>query len=358
MIRPAWAALLLALLAGGAQALYEEQAAEVSWSRQHVGRVEHARFAFKGRARAFVATAARAVASLDLRSGDVTWRRVLAPGDPIDALVLLRRPAAVATLSGGGVHARAWQASDGLLVWDAAPCSPGEGGPGRAAPALLPSAGGLGPACVIVLCGARVQARGPARQAPPCAGAWSAPLSRLRGAQHQQGIREAWLCWEAAWTCQRGAGDPLLGWQAAAGGHAAGTALSACHFTSPRATVGERRPPASRHAARRAKPCPASPPSAARASPGACDPLRHTRAPRAQALAADDGRQLWEHELPGNWESANIELTPDREAAGGDAAGVAVTGVAAGCASRVPHLTRLRFRVALEAYRAILTGSA
>ena len=50
-----------------------------------------------------------------------------------------------------------------------------------------------------------------------------------------------------------------------------------------------------------------------------------------QALAADDGRQLWEHELPADWKSASIDPTPDRSAAGGDEAGVAVTGIAAGC---------------------------
>lgn len=49
-----------------------------------------------------------------------------------------------------------------------------------------------------------------------------------------------------------------------------------------------------------------------------------------QALAADDGRQLWEYELPGDWASASMDPTPDRSAAGGDEAGVAVTGVAAG----------------------------
>lgn len=51
-----------------------------------------------------------------------------------------------------------------------------------------------------------------------------------------------------------------------------------------------------------------------------------------QALAADDGRQLWEHELPGEWTSASMQLTPDKAAQGGDEAGVAVTGVVAGCA--------------------------
>lgn len=51
----------------------------------------------------------------------------------------------------------------------------------------------------------------------------------------------------------------------------------------------------------------------------------------AQALAADDGRQMWEHKLPADWVSASMDLTPDQSAAGGDEAGVAVTGVAAGC---------------------------
>lgn len=78
MITPSTlAGLLLVLLTGSANALYEEQAAEVSWSRQHVGTVQHARFAYKGRARAFVATAANAVASLDLRNGEVETAHVL-----------------------------------------------------------------------------------------------------------------------------------------------------------------------------------------------------------------------------------------------------------------------------------------
>ena len=121
--------------------------------------VRQAQFALKGRARVFVTTAAGALASLDLRTGDVAWRRVLAPGDPLDALVLLRRPAAVATLSGGGAVARAWQASDGALLWDRAACAPGEPGAGAAAPALLQVVGGAGPASVVVLCGSRVQVR-------------------------------------------------------------------------------------------------------------------------------------------------------------------------------------------------------
>ncbi|KAK9825151.1 hypothetical protein WJX81_005905 [Elliptochloris bilobata] len=51
---------------------------------------------------------------------------------------------------------------------------------------------------------------------------------------------------------------------------------------------------------------------------------------KVQALAADDGRQLWEHELPEDWASASIDLTPDRSATGGNEAGVAITGVVAG----------------------------
>lgn len=89
----------------------------------------------------------------------VAWRRILAPGDGVDALVLLRRPAAVVTLSGGGAVVRAWQAGDGLLLWDRAVCAPGEVGPGRGAPSVLPCAAGLGPPSVVVLCGFKLQVR-------------------------------------------------------------------------------------------------------------------------------------------------------------------------------------------------------
>ena len=81
------------------QGIYEEQAGQYDWHNSQIGKVTNAKFAFRSKSRAFVSTEAGVVAALDLRDGSVLWRQVLEQSEQIDQLVLLPKPAAVATLS-------------------------------------------------------------------------------------------------------------------------------------------------------------------------------------------------------------------------------------------------------------------
>lgn len=76
MVRAIRLAALLGLLTA-VHALFEEQAGVVDWYKENVGKVTHAEFAFRGRERVFLGTAAGVVASLDTRDGSVAWRQVL-----------------------------------------------------------------------------------------------------------------------------------------------------------------------------------------------------------------------------------------------------------------------------------------
>lgn len=93
------AAALLTCCFVSTAAIFEEQAGEYDWHRQQIGRITIAQFAARSRSRAFVATEAAVVAALDLRDGSVIWRQVLEESEHIQQLVLLPKPAAVATLS-------------------------------------------------------------------------------------------------------------------------------------------------------------------------------------------------------------------------------------------------------------------
>ena len=112
----------LGLLCSGffqpSHAIYKEQAEQHSWHQQHIGIVEKALYAFKGRDRVFVSTEKSVVASLDLRDGRITWRQVLLPEDTIDAIALTPKPAAVVSLSRKDQTLRAWHAGDGTLLWE------------------------------------------------------------------------------------------------------------------------------------------------------------------------------------------------------------------------------------------------
>ena len=91
--------LLLAMCTCRSLGMHEEQAGKYDWLRTHIGRVSVARMALRSRSRVFVSTEAAVVAALDLRNGDVIWRQVLNEAEKVDRLLLLARPAAVASLS-------------------------------------------------------------------------------------------------------------------------------------------------------------------------------------------------------------------------------------------------------------------
>lgn len=96
------AAVILTFLCHSTLGIFEEQAGQYDWHRSQIGKVILAKFAFRGRSRAFVATDAGVLAALDLKDGAIIWRQVLEEDELITHLVLLPKPAAVATLSGRG----------------------------------------------------------------------------------------------------------------------------------------------------------------------------------------------------------------------------------------------------------------
>ncbi|KAL3700569.1 hypothetical protein R1sor_018591 [Riccia sorocarpa] len=101
------------------QALYEDQVGVWDWHQQYIGKVKHAVFQTQGsgRKRVIVATDENAIASLNLRTGEVYWRRVLGNSESIDALDLVSGKYVV-SLSNEGSSVRAWHLPDGALVWE------------------------------------------------------------------------------------------------------------------------------------------------------------------------------------------------------------------------------------------------
>ena len=153
--------LCLSLLCLGffqpSHAIYKEQAEQHSWHQQHIGKVDKALYAFKGRDRVFVSTDKSVVASLDLRDGRIIWRQVLLPEDTVDAIALTPKPAAVVSLSQKDQTLRAWHAGDGTLLWE---CVLGSGvdaveGPGQIL--VLPDVTGDGSTDIGVLGGRKLQ---------------------------------------------------------------------------------------------------------------------------------------------------------------------------------------------------------
>lgn len=122
--------LLLALVAGIASALYEDQAGEFDWSAQNVGRVAKVAFGgsvsrgphavvSRGTTRAvYVASDAhsRALAKLDSKTGEIQWRRVFPEGDAIDDIQLTNY--GLLSVSGSGRNVRLWDLNSGVLLWD------------------------------------------------------------------------------------------------------------------------------------------------------------------------------------------------------------------------------------------------
>ena len=150
--------LCLGLLCSGffqpSHAIYKEQAEQHSWHQQHIGAVNKALYAFKGRDRVFVSTDESVVASLDLRDGRIIWRQVLLPEDTIDAIALTPKPAAVVSLSQKDQTLRAWHAGDGTLLWESVLGSGGDAVEGPGQILVLPDVTGDGSTDIGVL-GAR-----------------------------------------------------------------------------------------------------------------------------------------------------------------------------------------------------------
>ncbi|KAJ4794493.1 ER membrane protein complex subunit 1 [Rhynchospora pubera] len=111
--------LLLLSLSSFAFAIYEDQVGLADWHKRYIGKVKHAVFHTQktGRRRVVVSTEENAIASLDLRTGDILWRHVLGKNDAVDQIGLSLGKY-VLTLSSQGSVLRAWNLPDGQMVWE------------------------------------------------------------------------------------------------------------------------------------------------------------------------------------------------------------------------------------------------
>ncbi|GJP60457.1 hypothetical protein CLOP_g17675 [Closterium sp. NIES-67] len=90
------------------------------WYQQRIGRARFASFLTSSqRKRVLVGTDRNVVAALNLRTGDIAWRRVLGDADTLHALDMGGRY--LITVSGTKMAAvRAWAVPDGALAWETA----------------------------------------------------------------------------------------------------------------------------------------------------------------------------------------------------------------------------------------------
>ncbi|KAK1367756.1 ER membrane protein complex subunit 1 [Heracleum sosnowskyi] len=111
--------LLLFTVFNLSHSLYEDQVGLMDWHQQYIGKVKQAVFQTQkaGRKRVIVATEENVVASLDLRRGEIFWRKVLGAKDAVDEIALALGKYVI-TLSSEGSVLRAWNLPDGLLVWE------------------------------------------------------------------------------------------------------------------------------------------------------------------------------------------------------------------------------------------------
>ncbi|KAL6574922.1 hypothetical protein OROMI_012207 [Orobanche minor] len=99
--------------------LYDDQVGLMDWHQEYIGKVKHAVFHTQkaARKRVIVSTEENAIASLDLRHGEIFWRHVLGPSDVIDQIDIALGKYVI-TLSSGGSMLRAWNLPDGQMVWE------------------------------------------------------------------------------------------------------------------------------------------------------------------------------------------------------------------------------------------------
>ncbi|XP_010541259.1 PREDICTED: ER membrane protein complex subunit 1 [Tarenaya hassleriana] len=101
--------------------LYEDQVGLMDWHQRYIGKVKHAVFHTQktGRKRVVVSTEENAIASLDLRLGEIFWRHVLGANDVINGIDIALGKYVI-TLSSEGSILRAWNLPDGQMVWETA----------------------------------------------------------------------------------------------------------------------------------------------------------------------------------------------------------------------------------------------
>ncbi|PRW59755.1 ER membrane complex subunit 1 [Chlorella sorokiniana] len=99
-------------------AIFQDQAGQYDWLKQHVGRVSAAVLTGGPQPAIYAASAdAGTLAALAPADGHLLWRRVLAAGDAVTRLVATSRQ--VITLSAGGSQLMAWDALTGAAAWAA-----------------------------------------------------------------------------------------------------------------------------------------------------------------------------------------------------------------------------------------------
>lgn len=108
--------LLLLFAACDVHGIFEEQAGENDWHAEFIGQATATHVL--GRDRIAVATASNVIAVLSSTTGDIVWRQVLHSSDQLQHIAVLSKPAAVLSLSSSGTVLRAWQQTDGSLLWE------------------------------------------------------------------------------------------------------------------------------------------------------------------------------------------------------------------------------------------------
>jgi hypothetical protein len=106
------AAVLIISLAGPATAIYEDQAGTFDWYKQFVGRPQSVLFS-PGKERVFLSTQQNLLASLQTKTGTVSWRRRYTDQDSLDGVLVLQSPSLALAASNGGKTLRAWDAMEG-----------------------------------------------------------------------------------------------------------------------------------------------------------------------------------------------------------------------------------------------------
>ncbi|XP_076819491.1 ER membrane protein complex subunit 1-like [Clavelina lepadiformis] len=107
-----------AFLCSFGDALYEDQIGKFDWKKELLGRVEHAVFdsSVSLNKHGFVTTEKGAIACINMRTGEVKWRRILPESDrQITYLAHVRDGLVVVSTKG---MARLWDSASGILKWE------------------------------------------------------------------------------------------------------------------------------------------------------------------------------------------------------------------------------------------------
>ena len=100
-------------------AMFEDQADNIDWHRQNLGRAAHALFHSENTQRlAIIATESSVLAALDLRSGSVAWRQVLPVGESVTSLQTNGKVLLSLSTTPAGAFVRLWSMR-GAMLWDA-----------------------------------------------------------------------------------------------------------------------------------------------------------------------------------------------------------------------------------------------